>query len=179
MNKFKKMMSVTLAGCMAASALMGSAGAANVQTGTTPAPVAAPQNVRGTVTPSTTVKLNTNSSNQIVPWSVYSGYGYWKIHVINTSKSRMTVKIHNDSPTGELVCAPMYIPTGGKLPFYGADGHPLSAGAYYLDISTNGTYPLNGTLYYKFGSVYLKTVNTPVKQNNPNVVPNADWGLPN
>lgn len=48
MNKFKKMMSVTLAGCMAASALMGSAGAANVQTGTTPAPVAAPQNVRGT-----------------------------------------------------------------------------------------------------------------------------------
>lgn len=92
MNKFQKMMSVTLAGCMAASALMGSAGAANVQTGTTPAPVAAPQNVRGTVTPSTTVKLNTNSSNQIVPWSVYSGYGYWKIHVINTSKSRMTGK---------------------------------------------------------------------------------------
>ena len=32
MNKFKKMMSVTLAGCMAASALMMSAGAANVQT---------------------------------------------------------------------------------------------------------------------------------------------------
>ena len=54
MNKFKKMMSVTLAGCMAASALMMSAGAANVQTGTTPAPVAAPQNVRGTVTPSST-----------------------------------------------------------------------------------------------------------------------------
>ena len=51
MNKFKKMMSVTLAGCMAASALMMSAGAANVQTGTTPAPVAAPQNVRGTVLP--------------------------------------------------------------------------------------------------------------------------------
>ena len=113
MNKFQKMMSVTLAGCMAASALMGSAGAANVQTGTTPAPVAAPQNVRGTVTPSTMVKLNTNSSNQIVPWSVYSGYGYWKIHVINTSKSRMTVKIHKDFPTGELVCAPMYIPAGG------------------------------------------------------------------
>lgn len=178
MNKFQKMMSVTLAGCMAASALMGSAGAANVQTGTTPAPVAAPQNVRGTVTPSTTVKLNTNSSNQIVPWSVYSGYGYWKIHVINTSKSRMTVKIHKDSPTGELVCAPMYIPAGGELPFYCADGSPLSTGAYYLDISTNGTYPLNGTLYYKFGSVYLKTVNTPVQQNNPNVVPNADWGKP-
>ena len=109
MTKFKKIVSGTLAGCMAASALMGSAGAANVQTGTTPARVAAPQNVRGTVTPSTTVKLNTNSSNQIVPWSVYSGYGYWKIHVINTSKSRMTVKIHKDSPTGELVCAPTYI----------------------------------------------------------------------
>ena len=176
MTKFKKIVSGTLAGCMAASALMGSAGAANVQTGTTPAPVAAPQNVgelrttsscctapqnvRGTVM-STTVKLNTNSSNQIVPWSVYSGYGYWKIHVNNASK-RMTVKIHKDSPTGDLVCAPIYIPTGGKLPFYGADGHPLSAGAYYLDISTNGTYPLNGTLYYEFGSVYLKTVNTPV-----------------
>ena len=100
MTKFKKIVSGTLAGCMAASALMGSAGAANVQTGTTPAPVAAPQNVRGTVTPSTTVKLNTNSSNQIVPWSVYSGYGYWKIHVINTSQSRMSVKIHKDSPTG-------------------------------------------------------------------------------
>lgn len=154
MNKFQKMMSVTLAGCMAASALMGSAGAANVQTGTTPAPVAAPQNVRGTVTPSTTVKLNTNSSNQIVPWSVYSGYGYWKIHVINTSKSRMTVKIHKDSPTGELLCDPMYIPAGGELPFYCADGSPLSTGAYYLDISTNGTYNLNGTLYYKFGSTY-------------------------
>ena len=36
MNKFKKMMSVTLASCMAASALMMSAGAANtpVDTGT-------------------------------------------------------------------------------------------------------------------------------------------------
>ena len=40
MTKFKKIVSGTLAGCMAASALMGSAGAANVQTGTTPAPVA-------------------------------------------------------------------------------------------------------------------------------------------
>ena len=65
MNKFKKMMSVTLAGCMAASALMGSAGAANLQTGTTPATAAAPQNVRGTVTPSTTVKINTNRCRSI------------------------------------------------------------------------------------------------------------------
>ena len=32
MNKFKKMMSVTLAGCMAASALMMSAGAVNSRT---------------------------------------------------------------------------------------------------------------------------------------------------
>ena len=68
MTKFKKIVSGTLAGCMAASALMGSAGAANVQTGTTPAPVAAPQNVRGTVTPSTTVKLDTQffQSNRTV-----------------------------------------------------------------------------------------------------------------
>ena len=95
MNKFQKMMSVTLVGCMAASALMMSAGAVNVQNDTTSsAPVTAAQSVRRVVTPSTTVKLNTNSSNQIVPWSVYSGYGYWKIHVINNSKSMMTVKIH-------------------------------------------------------------------------------------
>lgn len=155
MNKFKKMMSVTLAGCMAASALMMSAGAVNVQNDTTSsAPVTAAQSVRRVVTPSTTVKLNTNSSNQIVPWSVYSGYGYWKIHVINNSKSMMTVKIHKGSPTGELVCDPMYISAGGELPFYCADGSPLSTGAYYLDISTNGTYNLNGTLYYKFGSTY-------------------------
>ena len=33
MNKFKKMMSVTLASCMAASALMMSAGAANTPEG--------------------------------------------------------------------------------------------------------------------------------------------------
>ena len=145
LDKFKKMMSVTLAGCMYASALMGSAGAANVQTGTTPAPVAAPQNVRSTVTPSTTVKLNTNSSNQIVPWSIYSGYGYRKIHVINTLQKQNDCKNHKIFPTGELVCARCTFPAGGKLPFYGADGHPLSAGAYYLDISTNGTYPLNGT----------------------------------
>lgn len=155
MNKFKKMMSVTLVGCMAASALMMSAGAVNVQNDTTSsAPVTAAQSVRRVVTPSTTVKLNTNSSNQIVPWSVYSGYGYWKIHVINNSKSMMTVKIHKGSPTGELVCDPMYIPAGDELPFYCADGSPLSTGAYYLDISTNGTYNLNGTLYYKFGSTY-------------------------
>ena len=37
MNKFKKMMSVTLAGCMAASALMMSAGAVNIPADTSPA----------------------------------------------------------------------------------------------------------------------------------------------
>lgn len=37
MNKFQKMMSVTLAGCMAASALMMSAGAVNIPADTSPA----------------------------------------------------------------------------------------------------------------------------------------------
>lgn len=36
MIKFKKIVSGTLAGCLMASALMMSAGAANMQTGTTP-----------------------------------------------------------------------------------------------------------------------------------------------
>ena len=97
--------------------------AANVQTGTHTGSCCRPTECTQHSNPSTTVKLNTNFSNQIVPWSVYSGYGYWKIHVINTSKSRMTVKNPQGFSDRRTGMCPMYIPAGGKLPFYGADGH--------------------------------------------------------
>ena len=65
MNKFKKMMSVTLAGCMAASALMMSAGAVNIPTDTSPAYMAEDSQV-------TTHILSFEEMNAITPYKTES-----------------------------------------------------------------------------------------------------------
>lgn len=65
MNKFQKMMSVTLAGCMAASALMMSAGAVNIPTDTSPAYMAEDSQV-------TTHILSFEEMNAITPYKTES-----------------------------------------------------------------------------------------------------------
>ena len=152
MKMQRKWMGRMLAGCMAVSALMFQAGALDASQN--PAVPTSTPAVQQNVTPSTAVKLNAGTSAEIEPWAVYTGYGNWKIHVMNNSNSRMTVKIHKDSPTGVLVCDPMYIPAGGRQSFYSAEGSALSNGVYYLDIYTDGTCNLNGMLFYKFGTTH-------------------------
>ena len=105
------------------------------------------------VTPTTTVQLNTNASTQIIPWSVYSGMGYWKIHLVNNTSSMMTVRIFKDTPQGTPLFTG-YVNANSELPFYATDGSPLASGAYYVTVSTNGSVNLNGTLYYKFATTY-------------------------
>lgn len=161
MTKMKKMLSVGLAGCMAALAMMMGVGAANIDnvhfSGTEVAIASAAAdsfNPYRAVTNSTKVNLNEKETYQYIPWSVYSGFGYWKIHVINDSKSTIKVKIHKGSPTGTHVGDTMIIPAGQEIPFYCDEDTPLSTGAYYLDVSTDGNNNLKGTLYYKFGNTY-------------------------
>lgn len=70
MTKFKKIVSGTLAGCLMASALMMSAGAANVQT-----TVISKAGVQAAVqTYSNTVAFNTGMSSQIVALPVYGDF---------------------------------------------------------------------------------------------------------
>ncbi|MCI8285644.1 MAG: hypothetical protein HFE90_10355 [Firmicutes bacterium] len=148
MKKTKKLMAISLAAMTALSAM-------NV-------PVFADENIDINsakeqiepinVTPSTKVTLNTGESSQLIPWPVYSGYGHWKIYLENRSSSPTTVRIFKGTPTGPQVGAPMVIPAGQRLPFYSDASSPLEEGVYYLQVTTNGAYHLNGTLYYKFAT---------------------------
>lgn len=105
------------------------------------------------VTPTTTVQLNTSASTQIIPWSVYSGMGYWKINLINNTSSMMTVRIFKDTPEGTPIFTG-YVNAYSELPFYAKDDASLESGSYYVTVSTNGSVNLNGTLYYKFATSY-------------------------
>lgn len=87
MNKFQKMMSVTLAGCMAASALMGSAGAVNIPTDTSPAYMAEDSQVTthilsfeemNAITPYKTESAQVFSGAQQFGWR--SGHRLWRIY---------------------------------------------------------------------------------------------------
>lgn len=146
MKKFKKVIAMCLTAAMALSMMSVGAFAAMPNDG-------APGIVqpRG-VTPSTEVTLNSGESTQIIPWSVYSGYGYWKIYIENDSASTTKIKIRRGSPTGPQVGETMIIPAGQKYSFFCEEGSPLSTGAYYLDISTDGANNLNGTIWYKFAT---------------------------
>ena len=162
MTKAKEMLSVVLASCIAVSTLMISAGAAadidNLYLSDTEAAGANAATVMSApyhaVTSSTQVNLNEKETYQSIPWPVYSGFGYWKIHVINNAKSTIKVKLLKDSPIGTQIGDTMRIPAGQEMPFYCDENSPLSTGAYYLDVSTDGNYDLKGTLYYKFGTTY-------------------------
>lgn len=143
---FKKITSLAVASCMALSAMMMSAGAVDVEN-TSVAPGIELQ----AVTPSVNVGLNEYQSSQIINWPVYEGYGHWKIMVKNLSTSTMQLRIHKGSPTGPQVGSTMVIPAMQQLSFYCDENTTLTTGAYYLDITTDGTCNLKGNIYYKFG----------------------------
>ncbi|MDO5399345.1 MAG: hypothetical protein Q4G33_15635 [bacterium] len=151
--KFRKIITIGLAAMMAVSAMSISAFAAESVS------VTEPNNIRigvepRAVTPSTTVNLNTKENSQTVPWSVYSGFGYWKIHLTNKSDGTIKVRLLKGSPTGAQIGETMVIPANQGLPFYCEEGKPLSTGAYYLEVTSDGNHNLAGELYYKFGSDY-------------------------
>ena len=90
MTKFKKIVSGTLAGCLMASALMMSAGAANVQT-----TVISKAGVQAAAqTYSNTVALNSGMASQIVALPVYSGFSVCDLKVNNKAQGHVTVSIH-------------------------------------------------------------------------------------
>ena len=98
MTKFKKIVSGTLAGCLMASALMMSAGAANVQT-----TVISKAGVQAAAqTYSNTVAFNSGMASQIVALPVYSGFSVCDLKVNNKAQGHVTVSIHEGSPTGAL-----------------------------------------------------------------------------
>ena len=109
MNGFKKIVSGTLAGCLMASALMMSAGAAKVQT--TVISKAGVQTAQQQ-TYSATVGLNTGMSSQIVALPVYGGFSVCDLKVNNTAKGHVTVSIHEGSPTGALACSAFRVEAG-------------------------------------------------------------------
>ena len=90
MTKFKKIVSGTLAGCLMASALMMSAGAANVQT-----TVISKAGVQAAAqTYSNTVAFNSGMASQIVALPVYSGFSVCDLKVNNKAQGHVTVSIH-------------------------------------------------------------------------------------
>lgn len=155
MAKLKKITGIALAGCMALSSLMMTAGAAEVSSDsvskghTLSGDIAA---ASPTSLSSVDVSLNCKQTSQLIPWSVYSGYGYWKIMLKNESASTTRVKILKDSPTGTQVGETMVIPAYTNMSFYCDESSPLETGAYYLSITTNGTNALKGHLFYKFST---------------------------
>ena len=149
MKEFKKVMAMGLATIAAVSAMSMSAMAAEEDVNVLTSEV-----VTRAVTPSTTVNLNTGESSQLINWPVYSGYGYWKIHLTNKSDGTIKVRILKGSPTGSQVGDTMVIPAWQGLGFYCDEDEPLPTGAYYLEVTSDGYHNLAGELYYKFGSDY-------------------------
>ena len=98
------------------------------------------------------VILNHGQTSQLIPWSAYSGYGYWKIMLKNESASTTRVKILKDSPTGSQVGKTMVIPAYTNMSFYCDANSPLETDAYYLSVTTDGTHALKGHLFYKFST---------------------------
>ena len=115
MTKFKKIVSGTLAGCLMASALMMSAGAANVQT-----TVISKAGVQAAAqTYSNTVALNSGMASQIVALPVYSGFSVCDLKVNNKAQGHVTVSIHEGSPTGALACSAFRVEAGESKSFAG------------------------------------------------------------
>lgn len=145
MTKFKKIVSGTLAGCLMASALMMSAGAANVQT-----TVISKAGVQAAAqTYSNTVALNNGMASQIVALPVYSGFSVCNLKVNNKAQGHVTVSIHEGSPTGALACSAFRVEAGESKSFAGV---ALTEGANYVDIHTDGTCNLSGSLTYAFAT---------------------------
>ena len=145
MTKFKKIVSGTLAGCLMASALMMSAGAANVQT-----TVISKAGVQAAAqTYSNTVALNSGMASQIVALPVYSGFSVCDLKVNNKAQGHVTVSIHEGSPTGALACSAFRVEAGESKSFAGV---ALTEGANYVDIHTDGTCNLSGSLTYAFAT---------------------------
>lgn len=145
MTKFKKIVSGTLAGCLMASALMMSAGAANVQT-----TVISKAGVQAAAqTYSNTVAFNSGMASQIVALPVYSGFSVCDLKVNNKAQGHVTVSIHEGSPTGALACSAFRVEAGESKSFAGV---ALTEGANYVDIHTDGTCNLSGSLTYAFAT---------------------------
>ena len=138
-------MSGTLAGCLMASALMMSAGAANVQT-----TVISKAGVQAAAqTYSNTVAFNSGMASQIVALPVYSGFSVCDLKVNNKAQGHVTVSIHEGSPTGALACSAFRVEAGESKSFAGV---ALTEGANYVDIHTDGTCNLSGSLTYAFAT---------------------------
>lgn len=105
------------------------------------------------VTPSTTVNLNSGATTQTISWPVNGAYGYWKIQVDSTCSDNINIRIRKNSPTGTVVFSGTVLPYQ-EIPFYCEEKAPLTTGSYYITLTTRGDANLNGQLHYKFASDY-------------------------
>lgn len=157
MRKSVKLLCSALAVCMMVSVFSMSAAAIQVKDSDGFSKNSAEAITPRAVTPTTKITLNRNSTTQIIPWSVYYGYGYWKIFISNYSTNDVIkITITKGSPTGQQVGKTLVAAAGQRLPFYCDAGNPLETGAYYLNVSTSGVHNLNGRVYYKFASSYAE-----------------------
>ena len=88
-------------------------------------------------------------ASQIVALPVYSGFSVCDLKVNNKAQGHVTVSIHEGSPTGALACSALRVEAGESKSFAGV---ALTEGANYVDIHTDGTCNLSGSLTYTFAT---------------------------